>query len=91
MVDATQSLASTPIRNGFQAMLRAVEICQMRHADLRFDAVDYVLRPPFRRTIDTFDFNARRECVAAGVDAVRKHRDPLKKVLSDDSQATGIN
>lgn len=81
VVDPAQPLAPDRVQNGLQAMLRAVEICQMRHADLRFDEADLVLRPPFRRTIDTLDFDARRECVAAGLRAVRQHRDALHHLL----------
>jgi NTE family protein len=85
-VDPTQPLAPKEVKNGFQAMLRAVEICQMRHADLRFDDADLVLKPPFRRTIDTLDFDARRECVAAGLRAVRERRDDLYRLLQSDSE-----
>lgn len=81
VVDPTQSLVSTDIKNGFQAILRAVEICQMRHADLRFGEADYVLRPKFSRTIDTLEFDAKRECIAAGIHAVRRDESKLKKLL----------
>ena len=87
VVDPTQPLAPTQVENGFQAMLRAVEICQMRHADLRFDDADLVLRPPFRRTIDTLEFDARRECVAAGMRAVRQRRDALHELVQPSSGA----
>jgi NTE family protein len=87
-VDPAQPLAPRQVRNGFQAMLRAVEICQMRHADLRFDDADLVLRPPFRRIIDTLDFDARRECVAAGLRAVRQRRDTLHRLLQPGSDVT---
>lgn len=86
-VDPTQALAPRQVENGFQAMLRAVEICQMRHADLRFDDADLVLRPPFRRTIDTLEFDARRECVAAGMRAVRQSRDALHELVQPSSEA----
>lgn len=88
VVDPTQPLAPRQVENGFQAMLRAVEICQMRHADLRFDDADLVLRPPFRRTIDTLEFDARRECVAAGMRAVRQRRRALRDVLHPNSEPT---
>lgn len=80
-VDAGQSLVSTEIRNGFQALTRAVEICQMTHAHLHFEDADLVLAPTFRRTIDTLDFAARRECVAAGVRAVRRNDAALRQLL----------
>lgn len=81
VVDPAQALAPTEIQNGLQAMLRAVEICQMRHADLRFNETDLLLRPPFRRTIDTLDFSARRECIAAGIRGVRQQRAALRDLL----------
>ena len=91
VVDPSQSLSSTEVRNGLQAILRAVEICQMRHADLRFEKADCVLRPEFDRTIDTFDFDSKRDCVAAGIRSVRKNRDDLKQVLETSSQAGRIH
>lgn len=83
-VDAGQSLASTEIRNGFQALTRAVEICQMNHAHVRFEEADLVLRPEFGRTIDTFDFDARRVSVAAGMKAVLRNRTELRHLLGAD-------
>lgn len=81
-VDPGQELASTDVRNGYQALMRAMEICHLRHADARFDQADLVLRPPFRRTIDTLDFDARRACIAAGLRAVRCHRIELMHLLT---------
>lgn len=80
-VDAGQLRAPIEIRNGFQALTRAVEICQTHHAHLRFEEADLVLRPEFRRAIDILDFDARRECVAAGVEAVRRNRADLRRLL----------
>lgn len=80
-VDPGQDLASTDIRTGYQALMRAVEICHLRHADARFEMADLVLRPAFRRSIDTLDFDARRECMAAGIRVVRQHRDALHHLL----------
>ncbi len=45
-------------------------------------AADLVLRPSFQRTIDTLDFNARHVCIAAGLRAVREHRDNLMRLLT---------
>lgn len=80
-MDAGQSLASTEIRNGFQALTRAVEICQINHAHVRFEEADLVLRPAFARSIDTLDFDARRVSVVAGVKVVRKNRAELRHLL----------
>lgn len=83
-VDPSQSLQSHEPLTGYEALLRAVEICQLTHAHLRYAEADLVLRPPFRRTIDTLEFNARRECVAAGVRAVRQRRQELWTLLRPD-------
>lgn len=80
-VDPGQSLQARDPKTGYEALLRAVEVCQLTHAHLRFAQADLVLRPPFRRTIDTLDFDARRECVAAGLRAVRRSRKELETLL----------
>ena len=81
-VDPGQALQPLDPKTGYEALLRAVEVCQLTHAHLRFAQADLVLRPPFRRTIDTFDFDARRECVAAGLRAVRRSRKELETLLA---------
>jgi len=55
-VDPGQALASARIRHGYQALIRAMEVCQLRHADARFAQADMVLCPDFRRLIGTLDF-----------------------------------
>ena len=80
-VNANQALERSEIRTGFQALTRAVDICQLSHAHVRFEEADLALRPAFRRPIDTLDFDARRECVAAGVEAVRRSRTALRNLL----------
>lgn len=81
-VDAGQSLTGSEVHNGLQVLLRAVEICQGAHAHLRFQEADIVLRPTFRRPIDTLDLGARRESVAAGVRAVRRARAELGELAT---------
>lgn len=80
-VDAGQPGPPPTIRNGFQAMMRAVEICHQHHARLRFDAADLVLRPDFPSAIDTLNFSAKRECIASGIRAVRLNRDRIEELL----------
>lgn len=84
-VDPGQPAEAGEIHNGFQAITRAMEICHLRHADLRFDDADLVLRPRFRRPIDTLEFDARRECIAAGLRAVRSRRGVVRELLGDRS------
>lgn len=81
-VDPGQALVTGEIHNGFGAMLRAIEICQMQHASLRFAQADLVLRPQFARTIDTLEFGARRECVAAGIRVVREQQRAIGQLLA---------
>lgn len=81
-VDPGQDLVAADVRTGYQAVLRATEVCHLRHADHRFAEADLVLRPTFRRSIDTLDFGARRECVAAGAWAVRRQRPALAHLLA---------
>ncbi|HSH75177.1 MAG TPA: hypothetical protein VLA09_05820, partial [Longimicrobiales bacterium] len=48
------------IHTGLQAILRATEICYLHHASLRFEEADVVIKPPFRRAIETLEFAAYR-------------------------------
>lgn len=81
-VDPGQPTEGSEIRNGFQAIVRAMEICHRQHAELRFAEADLVLRPRFTRPIDTLDFGARRECVVAGIRVVRRQRATVRSVLA---------
>ncbi len=80
-VDAGRLDHAGEIRNGFQALFRAVDICHRQHAHARFAAADHVLRPIFKRSIDTLEFSARRECVAAGIRSVRLERKTIRALL----------
>jgi NTE family protein len=88
-VDPGQLLEANEIRNGLQAVMRAFDICNRHHADLRFEEADLVLRPTFRRHIDMLDFGASRECVAAGMRVVRAHRRCLEELLRDPARQDG--
>jgi hypothetical protein len=44
-VDVGSVGRATRITNGYQAIIRAVEICHRQHAHLRFTEADLVLRP----------------------------------------------
>lgn len=80
-VNPGRSAVVADIRNGLQGLMRATEICYLHHAALRFEQADAVLHPPFRRAIETLEFGAHRECVAAGVRAVRDNVDYLEDAL----------
>ena len=68
--------------NGLQALSRALEICHARHAHLLFEQADLILRPDYRETIDTLDFDSKRPAVAAGIRAVRSQRSVLARLLA---------
>jgi NTE family protein len=80
-VDAGRLDRAGEISNGFQALVRAVDICHRQHAHARLAAADLVLRPTFNRSIDTLEFSARRECVAAGLRNVRAERESIHALL----------
>ena len=89
-VNPGRSKVVETIQSGLEAIVRATEICYLHHATLRFDEADVVLIPRFRRAIDTLDFTARRECVAAGIRAVRQDGRALDRVLCPDSWSGAI-
>ena len=81
---ATSSYSDLP-RNGLQAMLRSLEICQNEHAHLRFRHADLILRPVFDPPVGVLDFSVRRRCTAAGAQAVRRARADLIHLLCDNN------
>ncbi|MBM4183165.1 MAG: hypothetical protein FJ207_02955 [Gemmatimonadetes bacterium] len=80
-VDPSQPAGETPVTNGLQAVMRAMEICHLTHAHLRVDSADVVIRPKFAGAVDLLDFSRRRECIAAGVRAARAAHTELERVL----------
>jgi NTE family protein len=80
-VDPSQGAGGEAFTNGLQVVMRAMEICHLTHAHLRIDAADLVLRPVFDGPIDVLDFDARRECVAAGIRVVRARKAELEATL----------
>lgn len=83
-VDAGGPENASSIRNGYEALIRAVDICHRRHAHLRIAQADLLLRPRFGRDVGTLEFSARRVCVAAGLRAVRQERATITRLLSED-------
>jgi len=80
-VDASQVTRATDIHHGYQAIVRATEICFLHHAHLRFAKADLVLTPSFPRYVDTLDFASMRLCAAAGVRAGRRQRTEIAQLL----------
>jgi NTE family protein len=81
-VDAGPLSGPLRITNGLQALMRAMEICHRRHAELRFGQADLLVRPVFHRPVDTLDFSAARECAAAGLRAGRGALVALQEVIA---------
>jgi NTE family protein len=81
VVDPGQSSGAPHIDNGLQAVMRAMEICHRRHAELRMREADLVIRPHFGRIINVLEFDALRECVAAGARAVRRNLGDISALL----------
>ncbi len=84
VVDPHQATSgAAQIRNGLQAAMRAMEICYLKHTELRVASADVVIRPEFGRYVDTLEFatGTRRMCVAAGIRAARRSLKALHRVL----------
>lgn len=81
-INPGQEPVTVDIRNGLQALRRAIEICNFSHASARFREADLLLTPDFRRSVDMLDFAARRDCVAAGMRAVRAQRKTIAALLA---------
>lgn len=80
-VDPSQRENTTGPKNGMQAMMRSIEVCQYEHARLRFAQADLVIRPAFSQTIGTLEFGLKRHCIAAGAVATRRAYDDVGSLL----------
>ena len=83
-VDPSQREIATGPKNGLQAMMRSIEVCQYEHARLRFAQADLVIRPAFTQTIGTLEFRLKRHCIAAGAVAARRAHADIAKLLDPD-------
>lgn len=83
-VDPSQRENATGPKNGLQAMMRSIEVCQHEHARLRFAQADLVIRPAFTQTIGTLEFRLKRHCIAAGAVAARRAHADIAKLLDPD-------
>lgn len=85
-VDPSQQETTVGPKNGVQAMLRSVEVCQNEHARLRFAQADLVIRPAFSQTIGTLEFRLKRHCIAAGAVATRSAYGEIRALLGPGQQ-----
>jgi len=81
VIDPSQSSHVTRVHNGLESVMRAMEICHLRHAELRMGEADLVIRPDFGRTIDVLDFDARAGCIIAGANAVTRQSRAIHELL----------
>ena len=86
-VDPSQPENTTGPKNGMQAMLRSIEVCQYEHAELRFAQADLVIRPAFSQTIGTLEFQLKRHCIAAGAVAIRRAYDDIRTLIDPEGEA----
>jgi NTE family protein len=82
-IDVSQMEPARDIHNGFQAIMRAVEICHNAHTHSRFSQADAVLKVTFPMQINILDFDCKRICIAAGIRAVRQQQQTLMRLLCD--------
>ena len=80
-VDPSQRENAAGPKNGIQAMMRSIEVCQYEHARLRFEQADLVIRPRFSQTIGTLEFRQKRHCIAAGAMAIRQAHNEISALL----------
>ena len=80
-VDPSQRENAVGPKNGMQAMLRSIEVCQYEHARLRFAQADLVVRPEFGQSIGTLEFDLKRHCIAAGAVATRRAYGEIETLL----------
>ena len=83
-VNVGQLKLDRSINNGFQAMLRAVEICHHAHSSARFMQADAIISVEFPRQINVLAFECKRLCIAAGIKSVRSQSQQLRRLLSFD-------
>ena len=84
-VDPSQSVEPDILSNGLETMLRAMEICQREHALLRLHEADFVIRPEFRQTINTLEFQHKRACIASGIRSAKAAVPMLGELLRRDA------
>lgn len=81
-VDPSQRENTIGPKNGMQAMLRSIEVCQYEHARLRFAQADLVIQPEFGQSIGTLEFGLKRHCIAAGAVATRRAYGDIETLLN---------
>lgn len=81
VIDAATNLVQQRPSNGVQAMIRALEICQNEHTQLRFKSADLVIRPVIDPPVGDLEFRHKRRCAAAGTRAILQSRSALTALV----------
>ena len=81
VIDAATNLVQQRPSNGVQAMIRALEICQNEHTQLRFKSADLVIRPVIDPPVGVLEFRHNRRCAAAGTRAILQSRSALTALV----------
>jgi len=81
VIDAATNLVQQRPSNGVQAMIRALEICQNEHTQLRFKSADFVIRPVIDPPVGVLEFRHKRRCAAAGTRAILQSRSALTALV----------
>lgn len=85
VIDAATNLVQQRPSNGVQAMIRALEICQNEHTQLRFKSADLVIRPVIDPPVGVLEFRHKRRCAAAGTRAILQSRSALTALVRHSS------
>jgi NTE family protein len=81
-MDADPPHAVRDIRNGLEAMLRALDICSRRHKAWRLGQADLVIQPAFGEPIGAMDVSRGPQCVEAGARAAGAAGPEIRSLVS---------
>lgn len=81
VVDAATNLVQQKPANGMQAMIRALEICQNEHTQLRYKSADLIIRPIIDPPVGVLEFRHKRRCAASGARALLRARADIRKLV----------
>jgi len=82
VVDAATNLVQQKPANGMQAMIRALEICQNEHTQLRYKSADLIIRPIIDPPVGVLEFRHKRRCAASGARALLRARADIRKLVN---------
>lgn len=80
-VDPGQRRVDAEPKNGLEVLLRSIEITQNAFAGARLAKADLVFKPKFKHSVGVMAFKHKRECIAAGISAVRRRKVQLHEML----------